>query len=161
MLSVLLIVCRTVHTSAHQNKVESLDLLQVRGHAMLAHFTLKCLPVRQFIFLKTSAQTRTPTPYPDQVPLIDCFADVQHFDNFASLIIDWRFLLKHDLSAHRLWLLLSYHHWRFMHGLRVACVHGGVICVVCRCSCAGYKLSQRKCALTLRAHLTLLVSHGL
>ena len=48
-----------------------------------------------------------------------------------------------------------------MHGLRVTGVHGGVICVVCRCSRAGYKLSQRKCALTLRAHLTLLVSHGL
>ena len=44
----------------------------------------------------------------------------------------------------------------------MACVHGGVICVVCSVGGRrGYKLSQRKCALALRAHLTLLVSHGL
>ena len=76
MLSILLIICRTVHTATHQNKVEPLDLLQVRGHAMLAHFTLESLAFRQFIFLKTGAQARTPAPDPDQVALIDCFANV-------------------------------------------------------------------------------------
>ena len=51
-----------------------------------------------------------------------------------------------------------------MYGLRVARVHRGVCVrgiVIIGGDGRGSKLSQRECALTLGAHLTLLVSHCL
>ena len=90
-----------VSAARHQHEVEALDLLQVRGHAVLAHLPLERLSIRQLVFLLTRSQARTPTPNPDEVFLVDGFADVEHLDHLAPLG-----LLIHDnagalLRGHR------------------------------------------------------------
>ena len=60
----------------------------------MAHLALKCLPIRQFVFLKPSTKAWTATSNTDQVSLIDGLANVEHFDHFAPLI-GWRQLLLH------------------------------------------------------------------
>ena len=142
MLRVLL-VFGALHAAGHKHKVESLDLLQVGSHAMLPHFSLKRLSISELIFLQTGSQAWTPTPNPNQVPLVYGFTDIEHFDHFTSLPV-LRLLLQYNLLP----LLLCVHyrrcHWLhhalrrwFLHGLRmIRRIHGRIVCYV---SCCRYE----------------------